>query len=61
MHAYILDGIRVIVAFCEDSSDLLLYELQGTILEEIAYSKKTWFDLCTMEMLMNIAKCYKQN
>lgn len=36
MHAYIpgkiLDGIQVFVAFREDSSDLLLYELQGTIL-----------------------------
>lgn len=60
MHAYMLDGIRVIVAFCEDS-DLLLYELQGTILEGLLTAKKTWFDLCTVEMLMNKAKCYKQN
>lgn len=40
MHAYILDGIQVIVAFCEDSSDLLLYELQGTILEGLLTAKK---------------------
>lgn len=39
MHAYMLDGIRAIVAFCEDS-DLLLYELQGTILEGLLTAKK---------------------
>lgn len=54
MHAYIpgkiLDGIQVFVAFREDSSDLLLYELQGTILEGFFYTKNTLFDLCTMEI-----------
>lgn len=40
MHAYILGGIRVIVAFCEENSDLLLCELQGTILEGLLTAKK---------------------